>query len=126
MTEPRTITVPTTDHGPVTLTEPSWCAGHPDHRPDTHRADIIHSGPDIQLNFWYVTLLSACLVQSPYASDAGPGLGGRTPGVSVHPLGLTLDATQVYDLAARLDTFADRLRDLADQLTTVLAGGEGQ
>ncbi|MDX2552772.1 DUF6907 domain-containing protein [Streptomyces stelliscabiei] len=125
-TEPRTITLPTADHGPVTLDEPTWCMGHSHHDPNTERVDLIHSGPDIQLNFRYVTLLSACLVQSPYAGASQPSLGGRTPGVSVHPLGLTLDATQVYDLAARLDTFADRLRDLADQLAGIRAGGGGR
>jgi hypothetical protein len=122
VSEPSLITLPTADHGDVTLDEPTWCMGHAHHDPNTERVDLLHSSPDIQLNFWYVTLLSACLVQSPYASDTAPGLGGRTPGVSVHPLGLTLDATQVYDLAARLDTFADRLRGLADQLTEVLGG----
>jgi hypothetical protein len=29
----------------------------------------------------------------------------------------------LYDFAATLDTYADRLRDLADQLHTLLGGG---
>src|ERR1051325_5259239 len=28
-----TVTLPTEDHGDVTLEEPSWCAGHADHGP---------------------------------------------------------------------------------------------
>lgn len=120
MSSNRTVTLATEDHGDVTLPEPSWCAGHTHHDPQSVRADLIHSGPEVQLNFRYDTLLSASLVQSPYAGDATPGRGGRTPGVSVFPLGDTLDPEQLYDLAARLDGYADQLRGLADRLATIL------
>lgn len=122
--KPRTVTLATSDHGNVTLPEPSWCEGHTHHDPETLRADLLHTGPDVQLNYRYTTLLSAGLTQSPFASDdATPELGNRTTGVSVWPLGNTLDPTQLYDLAARLDTYADHLRGLADQLGALLAGG---
>lgn len=120
--EPRTVTLPTRDHGPVTLPEPSWCQGHADHRPDTHRADIIHGGPDTVLAFHGAELFTACLVQSPFATIITPGLGGRTTGVSVYPPGLTLTPVELYSLAAALDGYADRLRDLADELTVILGG----
>jgi hypothetical protein len=123
VTEPRLITLPTLD-GPVTLTCPAWCVGHADHRPDGYRADILHSGPDIVLAFHGQHITAAGLVQSPFAGDASQQLGGRTPGVSVSVIGRTLDPVHLYGLAAALDGYADQLRDLADQLATVLAGGE--
>lgn len=125
MSEPRLVTLPTADHGDVTLTCPAWCIGHPDHRPDSYRADIIHSGPDIELAFHGAELFTACLVQSPYATSSDPELGGRTTGVSVYPPGRTLTPVSLYSLAAALDGYADQLRDLADQLHTLLTG-EGQ
>ncbi|MEV4863082.1 hypothetical protein MRBLMF1_004403 [Streptomyces ossamyceticus] len=120
----RTITLPTIDHGEVTLPEPSWCAGHADHRPDTHRADILHKGPDIVLAFHGAEIIAAGLAQSPCATlPTRPEFGGRTVGVSVSPVDRTLNPVQLYSLAAALDGFADQLRDLADQLTAILAGG---
>jgi hypothetical protein len=119
---PRTITLPTIDHGPVTLTCPAWCVGHPDHRPDTHRVDILHKGPDVTLTFRGGEILSAGLAQSPFASPSAPEFGGRMVGVSVYPPGRTLDPVSLYDLAAALDGYADQLRNLADQLTLLLGG----
>lgn len=123
-TEPRTITLPTADHGDVTLTCPAWCSGHADHRPDTHRADILHKGPDITLTFRAAEVITACLTQSPYATPSTPELGGRTVGVSVYPPGRTLAPVGLYELAASLDSYADQIRSLAGQLHTILAGGE--
>ncbi|GAQ69700.1 hypothetical protein T45_01431 [Streptomyces turgidiscabies] len=122
MNEPRTITLPTTDHGDVTIPEPSWCAGHDDHRPG-YRVDLSHKGPDVTLAFHGAEVINACLVRSPYATLVDPALGGPTPGVSVYPPGRTLTPVDLYSLAAALDTYADRLRDLADELTALLAGG---
>lgn len=125
MTQPRTITLPTEDHGPVTLPEPSWCAGHQLHDSETLRADLVHAGPAVDLVHLGVDLFSAEIVESPFAESSTPLLGGRTPGVSVWPLARTLDPVQLYALAADLDRYADQLRGLADQLTAVL-GGEGR
>lgn len=123
-TEPRLITLPTADHGSVTLEEPSWCAGHTHHDPETERADLIHTGPAVECTFLGIPVFTAELVASPYASTSRPHLGGRTPGVSVHPLGRTLDPAALYCLAADLDRYSDQLRALADQLATVLDGGD--
>ncbi|MFG2311183.1 DUF6907 domain-containing protein [Streptomyces sp. NPDC048566] len=114
---PRTITLPTVDHGTVVLPEPTWCAGHTDHHPDTNRADILHTGPDTPLTFHGRTLSTACLTQAPHASR------DRDVRISVSMYGAELDPTGVYELAAALDAYADRLRDLADQLAALLAGG---
>ena len=70
-------------------------------------------------------LMDAGLVQSPFVTNDIPELGNATPGVSVAPIGRTYDPVGLYDLAAALDGYADRLRDLADQLARILAGGEG-
>jgi hypothetical protein len=121
--EPRTITLPTEDHGDVTLPCPAWCIGHADHRPDSYRADILHKGPDITLTFRAAEVITAGLTQSPYATPGTPELGGQTVGVSVYPPGRTLAPVGLYELAAFLDSYADRLRDLADQLDTILTGG---
>lgn len=124
-TEPRTITLPTADHGDVTLDEPAWCCGHPNHRPDDRRADILHVGPDVTLAFHGRDIGDASLVQSPFSTAEIPELCSSTPGVSVSLLGITLNPVQLYDFAATLDRHADQLRDLADQLYTLNAG-EGQ
>lgn len=124
MTE-RVVTLQTADHGLVTLEEPSWCCGHADHRPDSYRADILHSGPDVALTFHGHDIGDAALVQSPFSTIEIPELCSSTPGVSVSLLGLTLNPVQLYDLAATLDRHADQLRDLADQLHALLTG-EGQ
>ena len=123
MTEPRAVTLATSDFGPVTLTCPAWCAGHSHHDPETARADLMHAGPAVDFTHLGTTVFSAEIVQSPHAAPGPAYLGGRTPGVSVHPLGKTLDPVQIFNLAAALDRYADRLRDLGDQLTAVLNGG---
>ncbi|MEE1763683.1 DUF6907 domain-containing protein [Streptomyces sp. SP18BB07] len=124
MTGTRTITLLTVDHGLVTLDEPAWCVGHTDHRPETHRADILHKGPDVELTFRGGEVLVACLAQSPYATLADSELGGPTIGVSVYPPGRTLPPVGLYQLAASLDSYADQIRGLAEQLTRILAGGD--
>lgn len=118
-TEPRAITIRTSDHGDVTLTCPAWCTAQ--HAQDGHRADILHSGADVALVFRGYDIGDASLVESPFAELPGGALG-----VSVSLLGRTLDPVALYDFAAVLDRHADQLRDLADQLHVLLAGGEGQ
>ncbi|GGV34318.1 hypothetical protein GCM10010293_36730 [Streptomyces griseoflavus] len=123
MSEPRTVTLPTTDHGDVTVPEPSWCIGHADHRPEL-RADILHRGADVPLTFRAHHIMDAGLVQAPFSTVEIPELCSSTTGVSISAIARTLDARGVYELAAALDTYADRLRSLADQLLVVLAEGD--
>ncbi|WP_103542045.1 DUF6907 domain-containing protein [Streptomyces sp. SM1] len=118
MTEPRTITLATTDHGDVTISEPSWCRGHEDHLPE-ERADLAHNTDDVILKWRGQPLVFACLDQAPYADTAS-----RDVHVSVSLVGQALDAREVYELAAALDTYADQLRTLADQLLVVRAEGD--
>lgn len=119
MTEPRTVTLHTSDHGPVTLTEPTWCRGHADHDPDTLRVDLAHTGQEVVLRFRGQQLAHACLDQAPYAE-----LASRDVQISVTVPGQALDARGVYELAADLDRFADQLRALADSLLVIRAEGD--
>lgn len=117
MTE-RTVILQTTDHGPVTLVEPSWCCGHQDHLPE-ERSDLAHTSEDVILKWRGIPLSYACLDQAPYAAVAS-----RDVHISVSLTGTAMDAREVYELAAALDTYADRLRRLADQLLVIRAEGD--
>lgn len=113
---PRTVTLPTAE-GEITLRCPAWCAGHAGHRPDSHQADITHNTPDVKLGTRGQPFGTAVLSQAPYSEHSTRGIyafvaisfesgpGGHTP-------------VDLHDLAAALDTAADQLRDLADQLDT--------
>ncbi|MFC8866369.1 DUF6907 domain-containing protein [Streptomyces sp. NPDC057148] len=112
-----TITLPTADHGDVTLPEPSWCAGHAHHDPLTERVDLTHSGPDAVLTFRGQPLSVASLAQHPLAEEAS-----REPYASDLLYGRPLDARGLYAYAAAVEAYAGRLRALADQLLVILAG----
>lgn len=113
----RTVTLPTLDRGSVTLAEPAWCAGHADHRPG-HRVDLIHCGPQLAATFHGQEFATACLVQAPFANRTS-----TAPAVSVSLLEQALDPVSLYVLAAALDSHADQLRELADQLAVLLEEG---
>ncbi|MET9129788.1 MULTISPECIES: DUF6907 domain-containing protein [Streptomyces] len=116
--EPRTVVLATLDHGDVILPEPAWCVGHADHRPDSYRVDLCHTGSEHQLTHDGELLWTASLGQAPCASRPQ----GRTLGVYVAQDGYarTLDPVGLYDLASTLDAHADHLRELADQLAALL------
>ncbi|MFI9170489.1 DUF6907 domain-containing protein [Streptomyces lincolnensis] len=118
--EPRRITLPTRDAGDVTLDEPTWCVGHADHRPDSYRVDLDHKGPEHLLRHNGELLWSAFIGEAPFASR--PEV--RAPGLFVEQASFarTLNPAAVYDLAATFEAHADRLRELADQLTAILGG----
>ncbi|WP_371670010.1 hypothetical protein OG985_21645 [Streptomyces sp. NBC_00289] len=119
MNAPRTVTLPTHDHGDVTLPEPTWCAGHPNPRPQ-YRTDLTHYGPEHRLTFNGEPLFALMLAQSPLSERAG-----REVSAYVEESGYTgsLDPTGLYGLAAALDAAADQMRAFADQLSPLLGGG---
>lgn len=118
MSEPRTVTLQTLDRGEITIPEPAWCIGHQDRQPEDY-VDTLHLGPDVELRFHGHLIGTAGLVQSPLGETLT-----REVGVSVSLLSQTLDPVALYSLAATLDAHADELRSLADQLDTLLGGGQ--
>ncbi|MFR0358617.1 DUF6907 domain-containing protein [Streptomyces sediminimaris] len=123
MSTPSTVTLQTSDHGPVTIPEPAWCTGHTDHQPDTYRVEIGHKGPEHLLRHHGEVLFTAFLAQAPFAPPGEPSTIGLyiEQGDYAH----TLTPLSVYDLAATFEAHADQLRDLADQLAALHAG-DGQ
>ncbi|MFE1250517.1 DUF6907 domain-containing protein [Streptomyces sp. NPDC058741] len=121
----RSITLPTIDHGPVTLPEPAWCAGHADHCPDAYRIDITHRGPDhiltLPVRGGYAELLVVALEERPF-TEAWPG---TRPFVSVGFNGDSYPAQlhRLEDMAAELERHAEVLREFARCLAVILAGG---
>ncbi|MFJ4879335.1 DUF6907 domain-containing protein [Streptomyces sp. NPDC088745] len=71
MSAPRTVTVHTVDHGPVTIPEPTWCVG--EHEAEAYRVDIEHQGAETVATVETachgpVPVLSMALVQRPFSS----------------------------------------------------------
>ena len=120
MNAPRTIVLPTEDHGPITLPEPAWCRGHADHLDDSHRCDLTHFGHEHRLTFNGIELFRLMLAQTPHADQAD-----RETCAYVEQSGFTgsLDPVGLYDLAASLDHAADHMREFADRLASILDGG---
>ncbi|MCZ4083534.1 DUF6907 domain-containing protein [Streptomyces antarcticus] len=118
MTGARTATVPTIDHGPITITCPAWCTGHDGQVPE-YRADLNHRGPEHAFNFDGQQVFLALLTQYPFGS------GRRETGLYVEETGFarTLDPAGLRQLAATLTVHAVHLRTLAGQLDPLLAGG---
>lgn len=100
MNDPRTVTVDTIDHGPVTVPEPFWCVGR--HPAGEFRADLAHEG-EVELlladtRHGPVKVASACLYQRPFAEYT-------TQAVTV---AVEFDATHEFD-SASLAGLADSL-----------------
>lgn len=110
MSGPRTVTVDTIDHGPVTLPEPFWCSGH--HEPGGYRADIVHYGQEIALTVdthchGEVRVMSASLYQGPFSEyeDRGPAVAvelGDFDSGDAH----AFDAARLAGLADSMVAFA--------------------
>ncbi|WP_405359812.1 hypothetical protein OG535_13325 [Kitasatospora sp. NBC_00085] len=116
---PRTATVRTVDHGPVTVPCPPWCLGV--HEDGLDLVDLAHEGPETALTvdtpLGGVQLLDAGLCQYPYSSNPDD----REVKVAVL-LGADwhqLDHDELRMLAAQLVVHAGRLRDLAAELRSV-------
>lgn len=120
MTARRTVTVHTSDYGPVTLPEPGWCLG--EHEADGYRSDLSHTGREVQLDYDDEALLVASFTQDPFAAH-----GPRTVGLYVEQTGFarTLGPDEADQLADALVSHATVLRALARQLSA-LRTWEGQ
>ncbi|MEU0716817.1 hypothetical protein ABZ498_06500 [Streptomyces lavendulocolor] len=118
MTAPRTISVPTLDHGPIPISEPAWCTGHTDHQPG-YRVDLTHTGLEHPFAFEGEVLLVAMLTQAPFTETGSPETG-----LYIEQTGYarTLDPTELTRLAAAFVVYATHLRTLERQLSAIKAG----
>ncbi|MFE6817080.1 DUF6907 domain-containing protein [Streptomyces sp. NPDC057677] len=123
------ITLPTTDHGDVTLSEPGWCTGHANHIPG-YRVDLTHTGTVHDLTFEGATILDAMFSQFPHSTDpeGRPDPARCRTGLYIAQVGYsaTLNPAEVRQFAATLTVHAMHLRTLADQLEAIRAREAGQ
>ncbi|GAA3272741.1 DUF6907 domain-containing protein [Streptomyces lavendulae] len=116
MTGLRTVMVPTLDHGPVTVPEPDWCAGHVG-QPVEARADLHHAAP-VDVPDGLLGLVAE-LVAFPYGETPVP----VSVYVELAAVGMTLDPEGLRRYAAALAARGTLLRRLADRLTVLRSGG---
>ncbi|MFE9391211.1 DUF6907 domain-containing protein [Streptomyces sp. NPDC006784] len=117
---PRTATVHTADHGPVTLTCPPWCRTDHTQQDGNHRADLVHEGADVPFVYAGHRLLTAALRAWPFDETAA-----RRPvlAVDLSDGWHTCESpAQVRDLANKLLAHCGVLWSLADELAAVQDG----
>ncbi|WP_159011846.1 DUF6907 domain-containing protein [Streptomyces sp. NRRL F-5123] len=122
---PQTVTIPTCDHGVVTIPEPEWCTGEL-HQPGGYRVDITHSSADdeftVPIPRGAAVLLRTCLQQYPFA-ERSPGL---EPFLSVELDGrwCPVEPNELRDLADALAGLADRLRSVSDRFNELTGAAD--
>lgn len=97
----RTVTVATSDHGDVTMAEPSWCDGL--HLTGGARSDLTHNGRPLEVAFNDGTVLAyGQLCQWPYS------VASRKPFIAVEFGGgeHEYDDVDLLELQQKLATFA--------------------
>jgi uncharacterized protein DUF6907 len=122
---PRTVTVQTSDHGPVTIPEPAWCTGQY-HQQGGYRGDISHTSDDIEFNVetrdGAVTLMRAVFEQRPY-TEREPGRGVFVA-VELDGEWYPSDPQHLDWIANGLVEHAHRLRELGRQLAVMQEAGQ--
>ncbi|MEV6651185.1 hypothetical protein [Streptomyces sp. NPDC051219] len=112
MKTPRTVTVQTIDHGPVTIPEPEWCRG--EHPAGWERSAIVHYGADLPASVpvpgGRAGTAAASLVQRPFDDDT------RTLVEVELDQHYAFDAAGLDLVAAALVEHASVLRHLAREL----------
>ncbi|MFJ9375414.1 DUF6907 domain-containing protein [Streptomyces sp. NPDC101455] len=113
----RTVTIHTSDRGPVTIPEPTWCLG--EHVADGCWIDITHSGPEETLEFRDEPLWTLELITDPTVPDPAR----RLPRLYVEQTGFarTLDPAGLDALADALVEHAAGLRARAQELAMLVA-----
>lgn len=117
----RTITVHTTDHGPVTVTCPGWCGVV--HEDGEAREDIVHESPDREFRVPVaghpVLLLALSLEERPF-TNLPPG---TAPFMTVGDASgdwFPVDLAAVEDLADALERMAAEVRTAGRELAALL------
>lgn len=125
MSAPRTVTVPTRDHGDVTIPCPDWCTGEY-HQRRGARVDITHTSADICFNVETsdgpVTAMRAVFEQRPF-TEREPGRGVFVA-VELDGEWYPCSPQQLDRIAAALTVHSVHLRTLAQQLAVLQAVGE--
>ncbi|MFJ8309790.1 MULTISPECIES: DUF6907 domain-containing protein [unclassified Streptomyces] len=120
-----TVTVPTSDHGPVTLTCPVWCAGH--EAAPKYRADLGHESVEhlleVQVEGEPVTLMTAVFERRPFATRP-PGTG-IVLNLEIDGQFYPLDQAGVDEVAAAMETVTVDLRVLSRRLARYTAENGG-
>ncbi|GAA3727494.1 DUF6907 domain-containing protein [Streptomyces tremellae] len=116
MSGQRTVTVHTLDHGPVTLTCPTWCTG--EHEQGGYRADIEHIGPARLCTWRGYDIAIAELAQAPYGT-----LSHIRASVDIGDMSKALEPDELRQLGAELIRYASELHALAAQLTDLRTRG---
>jgi hypothetical protein len=111
----RTVTVQTSDHGPVTVPEPAWCVG--EHVDGGFRVDIGHHSADAVMAFRGHTVLGVVLASYPFA-DQMPR--GPLAVVELDDFQSFTDPAELEELAAALVAHAATVRAVAAQLAELL------
>lgn len=124
MSKPRTVTVHTRDHGPVTLVCPPWCISQHEHENGGYRIDISHEGEETGLTLGTsrgpVYLLPAFLEQRPFTEQDPPGRGVFI-NVGVSGDFYPSDPAQLHSIAEDLIRHGAQLHALAGHLAALLA-----
>lgn len=126
MTEPRTVTIPTSDHGDVTTICPPWCT-EVMHQAGGYRVDITHTSEDVEVTVPIgddePVLLLVVLEHVPFSSR----LHERVPFISVGVDGewWPTSPAGLHELADRMADVATQLRQAAEKFAP-LVGGEDQ
>ncbi|AGP56171.1 DUF6907 domain-containing protein [Streptomyces rapamycinicus] len=121
MSAPRTVTVHTRDHGPVTLTCPTWCTtAHPD---GGYRVDISHTGDETGLTLdttrGTAYLMPTFLEQRPYTEQRPPGRG-LFINIGLDGDFYPSDPAQLHGIAEALIRHGAQLHALAGHLAALL------
>jgi hypothetical protein len=111
---PRTVTVHTRDHGPVTITCPAWCSGA--HDDGGFRVDIDHTGPLHRFMWHDYELGIAELAQAPFGRRRD-----LRASIDLGEVVQALEPDELRDLAAHLIHHAGQLHALAAQLADLRA-----
>ncbi|MEV1054647.1 hypothetical protein [Streptomyces sp. NPDC049887] len=120
----KMVTIPTVDHGDVTVPCPAWCTGE-FHQAGGHRVDITHSSPETELTVPTGTgsavLLRLTLEQRPFTER--PPRDVVFASVEVDGDRYACDPAQLDELARGLVEAAPRLRSMARRLAVLRETG---
>ncbi|MEW2083498.1 hypothetical protein [Streptomyces sp. NPDC005283] len=119
-----TVTVQTTDHGPVTLSCPAWCTGQY-HQQGGARVDITHTGPDEEILApapgGDAVLIRAALESQPFTLS--PRADQVLMAVEIDGESIAFAPSDLERLADGLESAAPKVRQLAAELASVRGAG---